>query len=230
MLKQKDFIEIEFTGRVKDGDIFDSNRKEDLAKIDSRLDAKGVKPFIFSLGQKMFLEGIDEFLIGKEFKPGIEYEIPLAPEKAFGKRNPELIKTIPLKVFKAQNLNPVPGGSFNFDGQIGRVISVSGGRIMTDFNNPVAGKDVTYKVKILKKIDDKNHQVASLLDFFFRKDFKFEIKEKEKRLIIDMGEELAKQPGFDKFVELFKDKFKEILGLDMEIKKTSKANKHPTKK
>ena len=31
-LQKKDFIEIEFTAKVKGGDIFDSNIKEDLKK------------------------------------------------------------------------------------------------------------------------------------------------------------------------------------------------------
>jgi len=32
-LKKGDFIEIEFTGKLKDGEIFDSNIKEDLKKL-----------------------------------------------------------------------------------------------------------------------------------------------------------------------------------------------------
>ena len=43
------------------------------------------EPFIFCLGEGMFLPGIEDFLIGKEIG---EYEVELPPEKAFGKRNP----------------------------------------------------------------------------------------------------------------------------------------------
>ena len=39
MLKKKDFIEIEFTGKTKDGEIFDSNTKEDLEKNMEKLAA-----------------------------------------------------------------------------------------------------------------------------------------------------------------------------------------------
>ena len=52
-LKKKDFIELEFTGRVKDGEIFDSNIEKDLKKINPEGKAK---PFIFSLGQGMFIK------------------------------------------------------------------------------------------------------------------------------------------------------------------------------
>ena len=50
-LKKKDFIEIEFTARIKGGDIFDSNVKEDLKNSNLEADSK---PFIFSLGEGMF--------------------------------------------------------------------------------------------------------------------------------------------------------------------------------
>ena len=36
-LQKKDFIEIEFTGKVKDGEVFDSNIKEDLKKLNPDL-------------------------------------------------------------------------------------------------------------------------------------------------------------------------------------------------
>ncbi|MBR9701609.1 peptidylprolyl isomerase [Candidatus Pacearchaeota archaeon] len=209
-LKKKDFIEIEFTGRVKDGEIFDSNIKKDLEKINQEIDPK---PFIFPIGQDMFLKGIDEFLIGKEIG---EYKIELSAEKAFGKRDPKLIQLMPIRVFKEHNTNPVPGVMFNFDGRMGKVLSVSGGRIRVDFNNPIAGKDVEYKLKILRKVDDKNEQVKALIDFLFRKDFKFEIKGKKLLMNVDKG--------FKQFVEMFADKFKEILELDLEVKEEGEEN------
>ena len=148
-LERNDFIEIEFTGKIKDGDIFDSNIPEDIKKAKLSLQPK---PFIFSLGQGMFLKGVDDFLIGKEIG---EYEIELQPENAFGKRDPKQVQIIPMKIFHQQKINPYPGAVFNFDGKIAKIISVSGGRVMTDFNNPIAGKIVTYKIKIKRKIEVK---------------------------------------------------------------------------
>ncbi len=212
VLQKKDFIEIEFTARVKGGEIFDSNIKEDLEKVhedhDHPIDAE---PFIFCLGEGMFLPGIEDFLIGKEIG---EYQIELPPEKAFGKRNLNLIQRIPLKVFREQKLNPIPGFIFNFDGRIGRVLASSGGRVIVDFNNPIAGKDVVYKVKVLRKLDDINEKSKALIKFLFRDDLRFEIKGKE--IIIEVGKPLVE------FVNLFKDKFKEMLDLELEVKEVSK--------
>lgn len=220
-LQKNDFVEIEFTGRIKDGEIFDSNIKEDLEKVHEGHEHEiKAEPFIFCLGQGMFLPGIDDFLIGKPDTPAI-YEVPLSSEKAFGKRDPRLIQRIPLKLFNEQRLNPVPGFMFNFDGRIGRVLASSGGRVIVDFNNPVAGKDVIYKIKLLKKIDDENEKAKALIKFFFQQNLNFEIK--DKRIILE-----AEKPLVD-FVKLFKDKFKEILNLELEAKESGEKPKKEEK-
>jgi FKBP-type peptidyl-prolyl cis-trans isomerase 2 len=220
VLQKKDFIEIEFTGKVKGGEIFDSTRKEELAKMHAGHDHPiEAKPFVFSLGQGMFLKALDDFLIGK--KPG-EYEIELEPEKAFGKRDPKLITMIPMKVFREQKVNPVPGIMFNFDGKVAKILTVSGGRVMADFNNSLAGKIVEYKIRVLRKIDNLDEKIKALNEFFFKKEFKFEIK--EKKLIMEVEKPMVK------FVEMFKDKFKEILGLELEIKEIEEEKKQPSEK
>lgn len=206
MMKKKDFIEIEFTGRVKDGEIFDSNIEEDLKK--ANLDFAS-KPFIFCIGEKMFIEGIDKFLIGKEIG---SYEVELNPLDAFGKRNPTLVKIIPLKIFKEQKLNPYPGAVFNFDNVIAKVISVSGGRVITDFNHPLAGKTLIYKIIVKRKVEDLNEKIISLMDFFFKREFLFEVK--EKKLIINLKDD---EKNFSSYIELLKEKFNEMIGLEIEI-------------
>ncbi len=204
MLKKNDFIEIEFTGQTKEGDIFDSNIKEDIALAGLKVEAK---PFTFCLGQGMFLKGIDDFLIGKDLG---EHKAELKPEDAFGKREPSLVQMVPLKIFAQHKTQPVPGAVFQFDGRIAKVLTVSGGRVMVDFNSPLAGKDVTYKIKVLKKLAKPEDKVKALNEFLFRKDFKFEIK--NKKLILEVGSQMKQ------FVEMFADKFKEILGLNLEVK------------
>ncbi|MFZ1970884.1 MAG: peptidylprolyl isomerase [Candidatus Nanoarchaeia archaeon] len=211
-LQKKDFIEVEFTAKVKGGETFDSNIKEDLEKLHEGHDHSiEAEPFIFCLGEGMFLKGVEDFLIGKEIG---NYEVELPPEKAFGKRNPQLVQRIPLKVFKEQKLNPIPGFAFNFDGRIGRVLASSGGRVIVDFNNPIAGKDVIYKIKILRKVDNLNEKSRALIKFLFREDVKFEIK--DKKIIIEVEKPLVE------FVKLFKDKFKEMLDLELEVNETTR--------
>jgi FKBP-type peptidyl-prolyl cis-trans isomerase 2 len=213
-LKEKDFIEIEFTGKIQDGEVFDSNIQEEIKKADLKTKAE---PFAFSLGQGMFLKGVDEFLIGKE--PGKTYDIKLEAKDAFGVRDTGLIRVIPMSAFKQHNLNPFPGAVFNFDGRLAKVLSVSGGRVRIDFNNLLAGKDVEYKVKILRKVDDINEKAKAFINFLFRKDLGFEISEKGKKITIKA------EPALAKFVEMFKDKFKEVLDLDLEVKELKDSKK-----
>lgn len=218
-LQKKDFIEIEFTAKTKDGEIFDSNIKKDLDKLDSNK-SKEAKPFVFCLGEGMFLKGVENFLIGKPSRLA-SYNIELSPENAFGNRDTKLIQRIPMKVFSEQKLKPVPGVMFNFDGRIAKILAVSGGRVIVDFNNPLAGKDVIYEVKVLRKIEDLNEKIKAFNDFLFKKDFKFNIV--ENKLSLEVDEPLVK------FVEMFKDKFKEIFGLELEVKKIEpiKKEKNP---
>jgi len=211
-LKKNDFIEIEFTGKVKQGEVFDSNVKEQIKKTGANTPAK---PFIFPLGQGMFLKAIDEFLIGKKEKQ--KYSVELSAEQAFGKRNPQAIRLIPLAVFKQHKINPYPGAVFNFDGKIAKVLSVSGGRIMVDFNHPLSGKDVNYDINVLRKVTDINEQINAISDFLFKKQFKFEIK--QKKLIFSVEKQMVK------FVELFKQKFKDIFDLELEVKEISDSTK-----
>lgn len=207
-LQKKDFIEIEFTGKIKDGEVFDSNIKRDLEKINPE---SAPKPLVFSLGEGMFLKGIDDFLIGKEIG---KYEIELAPEKAFGPRMQEFIQMVPVKIFRSQNINPFPGAVFNFDGRIAKVLTVSGGRVIVDFNNPLAGKTVIYNVNVLRKVEDLNEKVKSIINFLFRQDLNFSIK--DNKVILEVEKKMSQ------FAEMFREKFKDILGIEFEIKEIEK--------
>lgn len=213
-LQKKDFIEVQFTGRINKGGVFDSNIPEELKRLNPNYVPEQAKPFIFSLGQDMFLKGIDNFLIGTEIdKFPKEFTINLQPEDAFGKRNSKLVQLMPIKVFHNHNLRPVPGIPFNFDGKMGKVLSVSGGRVIVDFNGPLAGKDVVYNIKILKKVDDLNEKIKSFIDFLFRQEFKFRVE--DKKIIFEVEKEMKP------ILEMFKDKFKEMFDLDVEVEEIS---------
>lgn len=208
-LQKKDFIEIEFTGRLKDtGEVFDSNIKEELEKLHKDHNHPiEAKPLIYCLGEGMFLEGVDNYLIGKEIG---KHQFDLSSENAFGKRNSLLIQKIPIKIFTQHRLNPTPGAIFNFDGRRGKVLSVSGGRVLVDFNHPLAGKDVTYEIDIKKIVKDSKEKIKAFNFFLFRKELNFVIE--GQKVIYSVDENMKK------FLELFRDKFREIFGMDLEIK------------
>ncbi len=217
-LQKGDFIEIFFIGKIHDTEeIFDSNIKEEIEKI-PHINPKEIekmsKPFIYALGEGMFLEGVDNYLIGKEIG---KHSLFLKSEKAFGKRDPKSIQMVPKKVFLQHKINPVQGVVLNFDGKRGKILSVSGGRILVDFNHPLAGKDVDYSIIVKRKVEDMQEKLKAFNEFLFKQDFKKEIK--EDKVIYEVEDQ------FKKFVEMFKDKFKEIFKKDLEIKTLDKEKK-----
>lgn len=205
--KKNDFIEIEFIGRAN-GEVFDTTIQKEAEKINLKIEEK---PLIVCIGQEMLVKGFDNALEGKELEK--EYKIKLSSEESFGVRNKALIKIIPLKVFKEKNIAPVAGLILNFDGLIAKILSVSGGRVITDFNNPLAGKEIEYTFKIKRKVTDEKEKINALQDFFFRKRFAFSINKKDKKIIF---KEEAKP-----FINESKDKFKEITGFEFEIEKSN---------
>lgn len=207
--KKGDFIEIEYIGYAN-REIFDTNIKSEAEKINLKID---VRPLVVCIGQEMVVKGFDRQLEDKEL--GRKYKIVIEPEEGFGKRNPSLIRTIPYSAFRQQNLNPAPGMMLNLDGMIAKILSVSGGRVITDFNNPLSGKDIEYEFTIKKIITDDKEKLNSLQDFFFKKRFKF-ITE-EKRIIFESQAET--------FVKILGKKLGEILGKEIEFEKTKRTDK-----
>jgi FKBP-type peptidyl-prolyl cis-trans isomerase SlyD len=196
-----DFVEIEFVGKIKDTkEIFDTNSKAEIEKNKLNFQAK---PYVVCVGKNMSIAGLDKDLEGKEV--GKEYNAEFNPEEAFGKRNPSLVRMIPLKVFIEQRIMPQKGMQLALDGTIVKVVSVSGGRVLVDFNNPLAGKIVSYSYKILRKVEDENEKVNSLQDFFFKKRFEFVVKDKE--VVFKVEAPLTK------FIEMMSKPFENILGL-----------------
>ncbi|MEK6914180.1 MAG: peptidylprolyl isomerase [Nanoarchaeota archaeon] len=216
LIKKNDFIEIDFTGYANN-QIFDTTNSKDAEKIG--LEIKDIKPLTISVGNQMVIKGLDEDLEKKEI--GKEYSVDISPEKAFGKRNPSMIKTYGINNFKKQNLNPYTGMVLQLDNMIAKVISVNGGRVTVDFNNPLAGKSINYKYKINKIITEDKEKVNAIQDFFFRKRLEFIIKDKK---VIFKDEEIKP------FIELINPKLKDMTGLtfEIEIKSENKEIKEKT--
>jgi FKBP-type peptidyl-prolyl cis-trans isomerase 2 len=159
-LKTKDFVEIEYTGRIKEDNLIFDTTDEKLAKENNLYNENmSYGPVIICLGEGQILKGLEEELIDKETEK--EYTIELTPEKGFGKKDPKLIQLIPTSKFSQQNIRPIPGLQLNIDGLLGIVKIVSGGRTLVDFNHPLAGRDIKYDVKINRIIGDDKEKVKA---------------------------------------------------------------------
>ena len=172
-VKRGDFIELDYVGRIKStNQIFDLTI-EKIAKEEGVYQEKQeYKPMIICIGAGHLLHGLDREIAGK--KVGDEFEIEIPPEEAFGRKNPQLIKLTGMKAFKDQKINPVPGLQFAINGALATVRSVSGGRVMIDFNHPLSGKILKYWVKIKRKITEEKEKVEALAHLLNLKDVKVE--------------------------------------------------------
>lgn len=214
-VKKNDFVELNYTG-YSNGEVFDSNVEEDLRKINP---TEKPKQLIVVVGQKMIVPGFDSALEGKEI--GKEYSVDVKPKEGFGDRRRDLVKIIPLKLFTDKQIRPYPGLTLALDDMLARVITVSGARVVTDFNNPLAGKDLTYKFKIIRKVEDEKEKVKSLFENLLGFAPDFEVNEK---VILKGPKE------FNAVIKMLGTKFKDILGKEMELKiveekKDAKENK-----
>ncbi|VVB54241.1 Putative FKBP-type peptidyl-prolyl cis-trans isomerase [uncultured archaeon] len=154
------FLKIDYTARVKDGKIFDTTHKEEAQKAGIYDEHHVYRPLPVIVGQKQVPDGVDEALA--EIPSGETRTINVPPEKAFGERNPALIRLIPLKLFKERKINPVPGLPIEVDRMQGRVQTVSGGRVRVDFNHELAGKELVYDVTV-KAEAKSDHEKADFL-------------------------------------------------------------------
>lgn len=175
--KEKDFVEIEYTGRIKEtNQIFDLT-SEELAKKENIHNPKAnYSPKIICLGEGQILKSLDKFLIGKD--TGTALKIELKPEEAFGSKNTDLMKIFSVNDFRDKNINPFPGLQLDVSGMMGTVRSVSGGRVTIDFNHPLAGKNLFYEIKINRIVDDNKEKANALVENLLglhKKDYTIEI-------------------------------------------------------
>ncbi len=161
--KKGDFVEIEFTGKLKeDNSVFDTTDAETAKKENFYNPKQSYGAKIVCLGQHQLIKGLDDFAIGKDI--GKEYEIEIKPEDGFGKKDAKLMKLVPKDIFTREKINPIAGLPVNIDGMYGIIRTVTGGRVIVDFNHPLSGKDLSYKFKIKKIVTDTGEKVHSFLE------------------------------------------------------------------
>ncbi len=206
-VKEKDFIEIDYTGKLVDGTVFDTTL-EQVAK-DNNIHSPQSKysPAIICIGEQQILPGLDQELEGKEV--GKEYTVTLPPEKAFGKRDIKKMKIVPASNFKEHQIQPQPGLQVDVDGEMGIITRVSGGRIIVNFNHPLSGKTVEYTFKINRKIEGNKEKIAAFLSMTLKiPQDKIEIEVDGEKAVVKLPANLPVQ-----ITNLFVQKLTELTGL-----------------
>ncbi|NOQ32880.1 MAG: peptidylprolyl isomerase [Methanosarcinales archaeon] len=169
-IENGDFIRINYTGRLKDGMVFDTT-DEEVAKEQGIYDENTrYDSFVIIVGKGHVVEGLDEDIVEKEV--GYHGTVEIPPEKGYGEHKTELVKTYPTSKFTE---TPVKGMRAVVEGQEGMVVMTIGRRVRIDFNSPMAGKPLIFEYVIEEKIDDDLDKIKSLLQSYFRMDFDAEL-------------------------------------------------------
>ncbi|MCS7128794.1 MAG: peptidylprolyl isomerase [Sulfolobales archaeon] len=160
-IQDGDFILLDYVAKVKEtGNVVDTTI-EDVAKREGIYDSsKFYGPMLIVVGRGWIVKGVEEAL--KQLEPNVEVEVEVPPEKAYGERDPGKVKILSLREFRKRGYEISVGDVVEYGGLTGVVKSISGGRVVVDFNNPLAGKTLVYKLRVVKKIEDLNEKVAAL--------------------------------------------------------------------
>lgn len=135
---QNSTVTLHFALKFENGNIVDSNFDKD--------------PATFTVGDTSLLPGFERTLFG--LKEGDERSFQVLPEQAFGTPNEQNVQVMPrsqfddsmeldygvLVIFKDAAGGEMPGVIKEFNDQ----------QVTVDFNHPLAGKIITFDVKIVK--------------------------------------------------------------------------------
>ncbi|MGQ9552190.1 MAG: FKBP-type peptidyl-prolyl cis-trans isomerase [Candidatus Bathycorpusculaceae bacterium] len=189
-LQKGDFVTIDYTAKVKEtNEVFDTTSEETAKKEHLYKEGEIYEPKLVVIGEGWVLKTLDENLPNMEVEKATSVEIP--PEKAFGARDPEKVRRVPLKHLTDKGITPNIGTRIEYNGKMATVRSIGAGRVLLDFNPPLAGKTLLYEVTVKKKLETREEKIAALihrrLPSVEEAKFKFAIE--ENNLKLEMPEE-----------------------------------------
>jgi peptidylprolyl isomerase len=161
-IKKGEFIFINYTSKVKEtGEVFDTTKEEVAKKEKLYKEGEVYEPRLVVVGEGWVLKALDEALQKFRIKKKDSVEIP--PEKAFGNRDPEKVRLVPLRRLAARGITPKLGMQLEYDGKIATVRTMGSGRVQLDFNPPLAGKTLVYEVTVEKRLKTNTEKIAALI-------------------------------------------------------------------
>ena len=136
--QQGDTVKIHYTGKLDDGEVFDSSEGRD--------------PFTFTIGSGQVIPGFDDAVLGMEV--GEEKDVVIPVDRAYGERKDELVIVAPVEHIPP-DLEPEIGQELEVGGAAGeilrvRVVGLDEKHITLDANPPLAGLELHFKIKLLE--------------------------------------------------------------------------------
>jgi FKBP-type peptidyl-prolyl cis-trans isomerase 2 len=136
--KSGDTVKVNYTGKLKDGSVFDSSENKD--------------PLQFKIGARQVIPGFEQAVLGME--PGDSKDIEISANDAYGPYNDKLVVKVPKDKIPAE-LNPSKGQQLRLqqpDGNdlIVKVKDIDDKDITLDANHQLAGQDLLFNVQLVE--------------------------------------------------------------------------------
>jgi peptidylprolyl isomerase len=136
--KEGNTVQVSYTGKFADGIVFDSSA--------------GKSPLEFTLGEGRIIPGFENAVIG--MKAGEKKTVSIPANDAYGPYRPELTMEVPLTQLP-KDMTPQVGAQMQSRTENGSVIvviitKVTETSVTVDANHPLAGKDLTFDIELLK--------------------------------------------------------------------------------
>ncbi|NGP88072.1 FKBP-type peptidyl-prolyl cis-trans isomerase [Fodinibius halophilus] len=142
-VKDGDTVKVHYTGTLtEEGTVFDSSEDRE--------------PLEFTLGEGQLIPGFEQAVIGMEV--GDDTTVEIDSEDAYGQRREDL----ELEVSKSDlpdNIDPQVGMQLQMQQQENgqaipvQITAVEDELVKLDANHPLAGKDLTFEIELVEKVD-----------------------------------------------------------------------------
>ncbi len=129
-------VAVHYRGTLDNGEEFDSSAERD--------------PLEFVVGEGDLIPGFEKALMGME--PGQEKTVTLDPEDAYGPYEDQLVVEGPRNSFPEGDIHLGQSFTVHLKGgqeAVGRVVRVEGETVALDFNHPLAGKRLTFHLRVV---------------------------------------------------------------------------------
>ena len=190
-LQKGDFILIDSAAKVKEtNETFDTTNEETSKTAHLHKEGETYEPKLIVVGEGWMLKPIDEAFTTME--PAKPQTVEIAPDKAFGPRDPEKVKRVPLKQLLARDVhNPQIGMRIEYGGKKAPINSFSGWRGLVFVYPPLAGRTLVYDITVQKKLETNEEKITALIHrrVPIADQTKFKLTCEQNTLMVEMPEE-----------------------------------------
>jgi len=160
-----------------DGKIFDTTHEDVAKENDIYNEKQKYRPIPVIVGSGRLVKGFDNALL--EANIGEEKEVEFGDDQGFGKRDPKLVETFSIREFRRERIEPQQGMEISIRNRRGTVVTATAGRVIVDFNDPLAGKKLRYKFRITEKLEELERKAQAIIELYYPSYEGFKISQQE---------------------------------------------------